>query len=97
MKVINIFISITILSIVLQMFITIRCIRYIKKNYEKSDKRDIVIKYLVKDGIKVILISCIPGLNIIMALGLLMMAVLDNAQKNLVAMGFMFKECKFKQ
>lgn len=96
MKIIDIYFAITILCATLQVLLTIRCIKYIKRTYGSTVRSNIVVKHLLKDCIENILKCCIPIYNIIIILGLFIMVFIDDVKNNLVSMGFLFKDCKFK-
>ena len=96
MKVIEIYVSISLLTILLSLIMYGRVFIYIIKHYRNKSISNAIHK-LIKDLIQAIIKSIFPFYHLIIAFGLFAMIMFDDVELNLTSMGFDFIECKFKQ
>ena len=96
MKVIEIYVSISLLTILLSLIMYGRAMFYILKHYRNKSISNAIHK-LIKDLIQAIIKSIFPFYHLIIVFGLFAMLTFDDVELNLTSMGFDFIECKFKQ
>ena len=96
MKVIEIYVSISLLTILLSLIMYGRAIIYVFKHYRRMRISNAIHK-LIKDLIQVIIKSIFPFYHLIIVFGLFAMLMFDDVELNLTSMGFDFIECRFKQ
>ena len=96
MKVIEIYVSISLLTILLSLIMYGRAIIYVFKHYRRRSISNAVQK-LIKDLIQAIIKSIFPFYHFIIVFGLFAMLMFDDVELNLTSMGFDFIECRFKQ
>ena len=96
MKVIEIYVSISLLTILLSLIMYGRAIFYILKHYRSMSISNAIHK-LIKDLIQAIIKSIFPFYHLIIVFGLFAMLMFDDVELNLTSMGFDFIECRFKQ
>lgn len=96
MKVIEIYVSISLLTIMLSLIMYGRAMFYILKHYRNKSISNAIHK-LIKDLIQAIIKSIFPFYHLIIVFGLFAMLMFDDVELNLTSMGFDFIECKFKQ
>ena len=98
MKVIEIYVSISLLTILLSLIMYGRAIIYVFKHYRSRSMRiSNAIYKLIKDLIQAIIKSIFPFYHLIIVFGLFAMLMFDDVELNLTSMGFDFIECRFKQ
>ena len=96
MKVIEIYVSISLLTILLSLIMYGRAIIYVFKHYRSRNISNAIHK-LIKDLIQAIIKSIFPFYHLIIVFGLFAMLMFDDVELNLTSMGFDFIECRFKQ
>lgn len=96
MKAIEIYVSISLLTILLSLIMYGRAIIYVFKHY-RSMRISNAIHKLIKDLIQAIIKSIFPFYHLIIVFGLFAMLMFDDVELNLTSMGFDFIECRFKQ
>ena len=96
MKVIEIYVSISLLTILLSLIMYGRAIFYIFKHYRSRSISNSIHK-LIKDLIQAIIKSIFPFYHLIIVFGFFAMLMFDDVELNLTSMGFDFIECRFKQ
>lgn len=96
MKVIEIYVSISLLTIMLSLIMYGRAMFYILKHYRNKSISNAIHK-LIKDLIQAIIKSIFPFYHLIIVFGLFAMLMFDDVELNLTSMGFDFIECRFKQ
>ena len=96
MKLIDIYVSISLYTIMLSLIMYGRAMLYILIHYRNKSISNAIHK-LIKDLIQAIIKSIFPFYHLIIVFGLFAMLMFDDVELNLTSMGFDFIECRFKQ
>lgn len=89
MRIIDIYLAVTIVCVGIQLILTTRWIKYVNNMDEDKELKRIVTKDILKGTLEVMLKMCIPVYHIILFIGISVMILFDSTEKSLNSIGYL--------